>query len=117
MQAFRLSPRDNRAFTWMINVGVEQSYLAADEAAVFWFKRAIETNRNVAAFVHIYLAPALAHLGRIEEARASIQTGLAIDPNFTLAHFHASSPTDNPTCLAQRARIAEGMRKAGLPET
>ncbi|WOH54562.1 winged helix-turn-helix domain-containing tetratricopeptide repeat protein [Bradyrhizobium sp. sBnM-33] len=116
MQAFRLSPRDNRAFTWMINAGVAQSYLAADEAAVDWFKRAIETNRNVAAFVHVYLAAALAHLGRIEEARASIQTGLAIDPNFTLTHFRASSPTDNPTCLVQRARIAEGMRNAGLPE-
>ena len=51
-----------------------------------------------------------------EEARASVQAGLALDPNFTLAHFHASSPTDNPTCLAQRARIAEGMRRAGLPE-
>ena len=115
-RAFQLSPRDNRAFTWMINAGVAQSYLAADEAAVHWFKRAIETNPNVAAFVYIYLAAALAHLGRIEEARASIQTGLAIEPNFTLAHFHASSPTDNPTCLAQRARIAEGMRHAGLPE-
>jgi TolB-like protein len=115
MQAFRLSPRDNRAFTWMINAGVAQSYLATDEAAAYWFKRAIETNRNVAAFVHIYLAAALAHLGRIEEARASVQAGLAIDPNFTLSHFHACSPTDNPTCLAQRARIAEGMRKAGLP--
>jgi TolB-like protein/Tfp pilus assembly protein PilF len=117
MQAFRLSPRDNRAFTWMINAAVAQSYLAADEAAVYWFKRAIETNPNVAAFVHVYLAAALAHLGRIEEARASLQTGLAIDPNFTLSHFHASTPTDNPTCLAQRARIAEGMRNAGLPET
>jgi TolB-like protein/Flp pilus assembly protein TadD len=116
MQAFRLSPRDNRAFTWMINAGVAQSYLAADEAAVYWFKRAIETNPNVAAFVHVYLAAALAHLGRIEEARASIQTGLAIDPNFTLSHFHASTPTDNSTCLAQRARIGEGMRKAGLPD-
>ena len=40
--------------------------------------------------------------------------GLALDPNFTLSHFHASTPTDNPICLAQRARIAEGMRKAGL---
>ena len=116
VQAFRLSPRDNRAFTWMINAGVAQSYLAADEAAVYWFKLAIETNRNVAAFVHVYLGAALAHLGRIEEARASIQTGLAIDPNFTLSHFHASTPTDNSTCLAQRARIGEGMRKAGLPD-
>lgn len=116
MEAFRLSPRDNRAFTWMNTAGVAQSYLAADEAAVHWFKRSLETIRNVAPFVHFYLAAALAHLERIEEARASVQAGLTLDPNFTLAHFHASSPTDNPTCLAQRARIAEGMRKAGLRE-
>ena len=116
MEAFRLSPRDNRAFTWMNNAGVTQSYLAADEVAAAWFKRSIETNRNVAAFVHFYLAAALAHLERIEEARASVAAGLALDPDFTLSHFHASSPTDNPICLTQRARIAEGMRKAGLPE-
>jgi TolB-like protein len=116
MEAFRLSPRDDRAFTWMNTAGVAQSYLAADEAAVRWFKRSIETNRNVAAFVYFYLAAALAHLQRIEEARASVQAGLALNPNFTLSHFHASAPTDHPTCLAQRARIAEGMRKAGLPD-
>jgi TolB-like protein len=116
MDAFRLSPRDNRAFTWMNLAGVAQLYLAADEAAVHWFKRSIETNRNVTPFVHFYLAAALAHLGRTREARASVQAGLTLDPNFTLAYFHASSPTDHPTCLAQRARIAEGMRKAGIPE-
>ena len=116
MEAFRLSPRDNRAFTWMNTAGVAQSYLAADEAAACWFKRSIETNRNVAPFVHFYLAAALAHLERIEEAQASVRAGLVLDPNFTLSHFHASSPTDNPTCLVQRARIAEGMRKAGLPD-
>ncbi|MBR1280391.1 winged helix-turn-helix domain-containing tetratricopeptide repeat protein [Bradyrhizobium sp. AUGA SZCCT0283] len=116
MEAFRLSPRDNRAYSWMNTAGVAQSYLAADEAAVYWLRRAIETNPNVAAFVHFYLAAALAHLGRIEEARASVQTGLAIDPDFTLSHFNTSAPTDVPICLAQRARIAEGMRKAGLPE-
>jgi TolB-like protein len=116
MEAFRLSPRDNRTFSWMTTAGVAKSYLAADEAAVCWFRRSIETNRNVAPFVHFYLAAALAHLERIEEARASVQAGLALDPHFTLSHFHASVPTDNPTCLAQRARIAEGMRKAGLPD-
>ncbi len=115
MEAFRLSPRDNRAFSWMNTAGVAQSYLAADEAAAYWFRRSIETNRNVAAFVHFYLAAALAHLERIEEAQASVQAGLALDPDFTLSHFLAIAPMDNPTCLAQRARIAEGMRKAGLP--
>jgi TolB-like protein len=115
MEAFRLSPRDNRAFSWMNTAGVAQSYLAADEAAAYWFKRSIETNRNVTPFVHFYLAAALAHLERIEAAQASVQAGLALDPDFTLSHFLASAPTDNSTCLAQRARIAEGMRKAGLP--
>jgi len=116
MEAFRLSPRDNRAFSWMNIAAIAQSYLAADEAVVRWFKRSIETNRNVAPFVHFYLAAALAHLGRIEEARASVQAGLALNPDFTLSHFHASAAADHPTYLAQRVRIAEGMRKAGLPD-
>jgi tetratricopeptide (TPR) repeat protein len=116
MEAFRLSPRDNRTFNWMNTAGVAKSYLAADEAAVNWFRRSIETNRNVTPFVYFYLAAALAHLARIEEARVALRAGLALDPDFTLAHFHASAPMDNPTCLAQRQRIADGMRKAGLPE-
>ncbi|MEH2500420.1 TolB-like protein/Tfp pilus assembly protein PilF [Bradyrhizobium sp. AZCC 1678] len=108
MEAFRLSPRDNKASSWMNTAGVAQSYLGADGAAVHWFKRSIEINRNIAPFVHFYLAAALAHLGQIEEAGAYVQAGL-------IAQFHASSPTDNPICLAQRVRIAEGLRKAGLP--
>ena len=116
MEAFRLSPRDNRAFSWMNIAGVAQSYLAADEAAVYWFRRSIETNRNVVPFVYFCLAAALAHLGQIEEARASVRAGLALDPKFSVSQYRATAPTDNPTCLAQRERIIEGMRKAGLPD-
>ena len=75
------------------------------------------TNRNVAPFVHFFLGAALAHLGRIEDARTSVLAGLALDPNFSLAQFHLSSPTDHPTCLEQRERIAGGLSKAGLPQT
>ena len=114
MEAFRLSPRDNKASSWMNTAGVAQSYLGADEEAVHWFKRSIETNRNIAPFVHFYLAAALAHLGQIEESRACVQAGLILAPDFSIAQYHASSPTDHPTCLAQRVRIADGLRKAGL---
>ena len=116
MEAFRLSPRDNKASSWMNTAGVAQSYLGADEAAVHWFKRSIETNRNIAPFVHFFLAAALAHLRQIEESRAYIQAGLILAPEFSIAQFHASSPTDHPICLAQRTRIANGLRKAGLRE-
>ena len=117
MESFRLSPRDNRAFSWMNTAGVAQSYLGADEAAVHWFKRSIQTNRNIAPFVHFYLAAALAHLGELDEARTHLQAGVTIIPNFCVDQFHASSPSDHPTCLAQRTRIAEGLRKAGLCES
>lgn len=116
MEAFRLSPRDNKASSWMNTAGVAQSYLGADEAAMHWFRRSIETNRNIAPFVHFFLAAALVHLGRIEEARASVSAGLALDPHFSLAQFHIGSPTDHPTCLMQRERIADGLRKAGIPQ-
>jgi hypothetical protein len=33
-----------------------------------------------------------------------------------MSQFRASAPSDNPTFLAQRERIVEGMLKAGIPE-
>ena len=116
LEAFRLSPRDNKTYDWMTMLGVAKSYLGDDEAATAWFRRSIETNRNAAPFVHFYLAAVLAHLGRLDDARAAVQAGFAVDPAFTIARFRAGAATDNPTYLSQRERIADGMRKAGLTE-
>ena len=55
-------------------------------------------------------------LNRYDEARAAAQAGLALDPNFTLHRFRLGERSDNPTYLAQRERIYEGMRMAGVPE-
>ena len=115
-EAFRLSPRDSRTFEWMAHVGVAKSYLGDDDAAVGSFRRSIETNRNVPPFVQFYLAAALAHLGRRDEARAAVQAGLAIVPAFSIARVRAAAASDNPTYLSQRERIYEGMRMAGVPE-
>jgi hypothetical protein len=58
----------------------------------------------------------LAHLGRLAEARSAVQAGLALDPTFTISRFRNSTATDNPTYLAGREHIYDGMRKAGVPE-
>jgi len=39
-----------------------------------------------------------------------------LDSTFTVCRYRAGSSTDNPTYLAGRERICEGMRKAGVPE-
>jgi len=90
-------------------------YLGRDEEALTWFRRAIETNRNNSA-AHFFLAAALAQLGRMSEARSATEAALALDPTFTIRRFRAAAPSDNPTYLAQRARIFDALRNAGVPE-
>jgi TolB-like protein/class 3 adenylate cyclase len=115
VEALRLSPRDPTAYVWMAGAGVAKLFVGADEAAEAWLRRAIDNNRNQ-AIAHFWLAAALAFLGRIDEARAATQTGLALDPAFTVARFRNAPATDNPVYLRQRERVCDGMRKAGVPD-
>jgi TolB-like protein/class 3 adenylate cyclase/Flp pilus assembly protein TadD len=114
-EAFRLSPRDIGAYWWMMFLGNAKSFLGDDEQAVVWLRQSIDADRNL-PFTHFNLAAVLAQLGRLDEARAAAQAGLALDPNFTLHRFRLGARSDNLTYLAQRERIYEGMRMAGVPE-
>ena len=115
LEALRLSPRDITAYFWMSMIGAANCYLGHDEEAVAWLRRSIEANRNY-PLAHFILAAALAHLGRLNEARAAAQAGLGLDPNFTISRARAVALSDNPTYLAQRERGYHGMRMAGVPE-
>ena len=115
LDGLRLSPRDTSAQSWMGIAGCAKHYLGRDDGAAAWFGRAVETNRNYSV-AHFFLASVWAHLGRINEAQAATKAGLELDPTFTIQRFRAGASSDNPTYLAQRERINEGMRKAGVPE-
>jgi tetratricopeptide (TPR) repeat protein len=110
-----LREQDVAAHHWMSSAGTSKLHLGQDAKAVAWFRRAIEANRNF-AFTHLSLAAALAHLGRIDEARTAAKAGLALEPSFTIARFRAGARSDNPVYLSGRERIYEGMRRAGVPE-
>jgi TolB-like protein/class 3 adenylate cyclase/Flp pilus assembly protein TadD len=116
-EAFRLSPRDTMAPRWMLYVGLAKAQLGADAEAVIWMRRSLDANRNFSA-THFDLAAALARLGRLDEARASVNAGLALDPHFTIRRYRdvTYSNSDNPTYRAGRERLIEGMRLAGVPE-
>jgi TolB-like protein/class 3 adenylate cyclase len=114
-EALRLSPRDDFAFHWMLTAGAANLHLRADEEAVMWLGRSVERDRNW-PLAHFFLAAALANLDRLNEARAATQTGLALDPTFTIHRFHVGAATDNARFMATRKHIYAGMRKAGVPE-
>jgi tetratricopeptide (TPR) repeat protein len=116
-EALRLSPRDHFAHRWFLWVGVAKAHLNADDEAVLWLRRSLDANRNH-SMAHFNLAAALARLGKLDEARAAVQAGLALDPSFTIRRFRDASnaPSDNATYRAGRVREIEGMRLAGVPE-
>ena len=114
-EALRLSPRDTNAFRWMQFAGNAYLHLGDNEAAVAWLRRGIEANRNY-ALMHFQLAGALALCGSLDEARAAAQAGLALYAGFTIRRFRSADVGDNPTYLAGRERISDGLRIAGVPE-
>jgi TolB-like protein len=116
-EALRLSPRDTNAYIWMGVAGAANSYLGSYEQAVAWCRRAIEANRNYPE-EYFQLAAALAQLGRLDEARSAVKTGLALNPAYTISRASdtRTARSDDPTYLAQLEPILAGLRKAGLPE-
>jgi TolB-like protein/class 3 adenylate cyclase len=114
-EAIRLSPRDIYAYWWMVFVAGAKLQLNADAEAVTWLRRSIEANPNW-PLSHFLLAAALTLLGSLDEARAAVRAGLALDPSFTLRRLASLGASKNPIHLAGGMRVAGGMRLAGVPE-
>ena len=116
-EALRLSPRDTWAYACMNMVGLAKLHLGSYEQAVAWFRRSKEANRNFPS-AYFNMAAALAHLGRLDEANSAVQTGLALNPAYTVSRVRAAwmARSDDPTYLAQLEPIFDGLRNAGVPE-
>lgn len=115
IEALRLSPRDVQAYVWMHLAGAAKIFLAEDEAAVSWYRRSIEANRNF-ALSHFFISAPLAQLGRLNEAAEAVAAGLALNPTFTIRRVQSNVFSDDPTYLAHRERLYDGLRKARVPE-
>jgi tetratricopeptide (TPR) repeat protein len=108
-----LSPLDPRGF--FITRGIAAAHLAAGQyaEAIEWADRSSrEFPRNRPSIRYKLIA--LAHLGRIGEARAALERELELQPGLTIAAVKAMySAAYAPELLAV---FVDGYRKAGLPE-
>jgi len=91
---------------------IARSHLAMGrtEEALTWGLRSLEGYTGY-DFAHCVAAASYAHLGRLEEARATVQRALSIWPTLTIATLLGSiaQPEDRDRLLI------EGLRKAGMP--
>ena len=115
LEALRASPRDTDAYFWVGWMAEAKLYLGAYEDALNLCHRSVELNRNYPTRFS-YCAAILVELGRLDEAKSEVKTGLALDPDFTLRHYRDAAQSDNPAFLKGRERIIEALRKAGAPE-
>ena len=115
LEALRVSPYDTEAYVWVAYIALAKLHLGAYEEALGLYRRAKELNPNYPTG-RFNMAADLVELGRLDEARAEVQAGLALNPGFTLRRYRDGAQSDNPVFLKGRERIIEDMRKAGVPE-
>ena len=110
-------PATAHVYLWCMFAGLAKFQLGREEEAVVWLRRSIDANRNYPSS-HFILAAALAHLGRLPEARSEAQAGLAMNPTFTIARFRSGVSSDDPVVVAGfgalRRRPAQGRGAGGM---
>jgi tetratricopeptide (TPR) repeat protein len=111
-RARRLSPFDPYTFMCAFNIAMAHFAARRFELAIEWADRALHDRPRMVPAMRTK-AGALAHLGRLDEARAELSRVLAIYPEQTIAslreYFHYLAPEVLELSLT-------GLRLAGLPE-
>jgi TolB-like protein len=112
----RLSPRDPFLFRGYYGIGSVQFLLGDDVSAIEMLRKAIGLSPNY-PLAHLCLAAAYGMQGRVDEAGAALANYLRTGPSArTISELQLLRPSKNPSYLAQRERLYEGLRKAGMPE-
>jgi len=114
--AIQLSPRDPLLNTWYFYVGHAHTHLGQYDEAIDWCSRSIAVKPFWIAYADLAAANALT--GHEREAHAAVAELRRLRPNYTVALWlqDGSAWSDNVVFFAEFQRIAEGLRKAGLPE-
>jgi len=112
-RARRLSPFDPMAFFYASNTAFAHFAARRFEQAIEWADRALHDQPRSLPAMRTKVA-ALAHLGRLDEARAELGRVLAIDPKLTIAGYRAYAHFYQVPEILEL--MVTGLRLAGLPE-
>jgi adenylate cyclase len=116
-KAVNLSPRDPQRFVLFVIKGAAYLMLGQDDQATEWVRRSLAVNPNYPLAL-AYLAAALALTGHDTEAHDALARYLSLPGirSKTVTAFKKRAVSDNPVFMAQRERVYQGLRQAGMPE-
>jgi len=111
-EAIRLSPRDPMLWGFLTLKGLAFVAMDRHEEALKWIRKALRQS-NVGVRTHVFEVIALAHLGRIEEAKEALHRVYTIKSDFDMDFVRATAKMMHPSSAK---RYINGLRKAGLLE-
>jgi len=111
-RAMRLSPHDPRVFNMQGAIAYAHFIAGRYAEALSWAEMALREQPDFATAIRI-LAASCALTGRQEQAEKAMAHLRELDPAFRISKLKQIIPLRRPDDFA---RMAEGLRKAGLPE-
>ncbi len=97
-------------YNYTLHLGQALYILGRYDEAVAAFEKGIASN-PASQRLHVWMAAAYAQAGDAESAEWEVEQILTINPQFSLQRIEATFPFKDP---ADRERILQGLRKAGL---
>jgi TolB-like protein len=110
--ATRLSPLDPEMFRMQVGMAISHFFAGRFDIAADWAEKALGNLPNFLPPVAL-LAASHALTGRMDKATQSMQRLRALDPSLRISNLKDWLPIQRPEDLA---RLADGLRLAGLPE-
>ena len=113
-EAIRLSPRDPQLFLGYYGIGWTRFLLGNDDQAIEMLRKSVGLNPGYSP-AHLFLTAAYAMQDRTDEARNALAAYLRTNPPAgSIELLRANAQSTHPIYLAQRERLYDGMRRAGI---
>lgn len=114
--AIRLSPRDPLLFIGYFGIGWAEFMRGHDAEAIDVLRKSLALNPGYSP-ARLFLTAAYAMQGHLGAAREALAAYLRTNPIAnTITLLRENAQSTHPVYLAQRERLYDGMRRAGLPE-
>ena len=115
--ALTLCPRDRGVGVWHHLLGQYHFWHGRDELAIPFFVQGTDLCPSL-VYPMTFLVAALAHAGRLIEARRTLDSWCEAMGGFdlTIDHLRAQVFSDDPTYLACHDRMHRGLRLLAVPE-
>jgi DNA-binding winged helix-turn-helix (wHTH) protein/TolB-like protein/tetratricopeptide (TPR) repeat protein len=114
-QADRADVPQVSRWTWLLGAGVACLLMDRNEEAIAWMQRSLAITQGTGR-THFMLAVALQRLGRTEEAKQAIATGLKLRPGSTATNIALPRKNQSALYVAKADQIKAALLQAGMPD-